>query len=1350
MAEKPVIVPVELQVTDLNLEESDLRSISNDINKRLSGVAKSVSDLFGKIDASKMGKSIASAMTKVENSVLKALQAEDNFRQAIKASGESSAEYKDKLDELDGAYQKLQELKDIKSLWEDSSGKFAGGDINAYNKAVAEYENQIRRIRQLESEAKPEEFALVGSDKAVEKMAIAYRKVCESIAQANREQMAFNQAVEDGKVTDEFQQYQNNAEELRNKLEQLNEKSKKMSELGATDRQWESLQYDTKQVSSELDSILRKMREMVKDGSAFNFDPAEEDIKNISTQIKSINASRLNIAGSGKSRVGSIGARARANMSPYTEDYKTQLNELEKLETATSKLVEKYERMKALGKDSPEGLKAAEYDAQQLSGKLDEVRQKLIDMVNSGQAFRFGNGDVQAEISGVNSRVQDTQHNLNSINGGMSKVSAFLHKLLSAGAKVGQVLGKGLALAAKGAVTLARGLGRVASRLASILKSAAGAIKNLQIFHKTGSSTSTDLGKKFKKLQKNILMFGFGFRSAYYAVKRLRNIFISAFKTLATQSEEVNDQISRVVMTLNKLKGSLATAFQPIVSTLIPVVNLLMDKLSGAMEVIGKFFATLTGQNYIYKATANQYDFAESLDNTGKSAEEAEKKLGSYDKLDVISDDKDKSSSTSGLLDVTYEKASVEGAVSDFAQLLKDSWQKQDFTQVGEVVTQKILGLLDSVRQNSLPALLEFVNKLTDSLVTFLNSFDISSIGTNIATKFNDILSNIDPEAIGQILANLQSLFWQFLEGLTNELDWGQVGEDISGFITGWIDKFDINAVLNSIVNLMNGIGTAIVQAIPNIDWANIGTTFGNAVANFIENIDFNTIVTAITQLAGGISTALFNFVQQIDFKKVADDFATGLNTMFADADGKNFEGGLSSLVSGIVQFATTLFTNIDWTQLYENLKTGIDNMLTALSTALGNSDNPVVSTIGDIISTIQTLLQGLWPIIEMLVTAIMPIVQMILPIISTLLPPILEILNMAIDTVLPVILSILDAILPVMQEFISNILPMLQPLLEALQPVFDVLVNTLLPVIVDIMSRIFPLTERILQVVIDLLVPIIDLIAPLLELVTAILDPLFEILEPILDLVVFLCEILGMILKPIIQLLSPLIKLLTAILEPIMDVLTLIFSALTPFIDILKFVAGVVANVLTVPLNILIGVFDVLAAVVKKIAEVFRKAFDKVKTQFESVWNFIKGIINAILGGIEAMANGVIRGVNTMIRGLNKISFDIPEWIPGIGGTKFGFNIKEISEVHIPRLAQGAIIPPNKEFLAMLGDQSSGTNIEAPLDTIKQALAEVLAELGSAGHEPIILQIDGKTVAKVVWAENEKRYKQTGKAYAY
>ena len=131
----------------------------------------------------------------------------------------------------------------------------------------------------------------------------------------------------------------------------------------------------------------------------------------------------------------------------------------------------------------------------------------------------------------------------------------------------------------------------------------------------------------------------------------------------------------------------------------------------------------------------------------------------------------------------------------------------------------------------------------------------------------------------------------------------------------------------------------------------------------------------------------------------------------------------------------------------------------------------------------------------------------------------------------------------------------------------------------------------------------------------------------------------------------------------------------------------------------------------------------------------------NGLIGGFESAVNSIIgmfeKMINWIVDGINKISFEVPDWVPLIGGKKFGFDIPKakFSRVSIPRLAQGAVIPPNREFLAVLGDQKRGTNIEAPLDTIKQAVAEVLAQVntGFGGNIEVPVIIDGREVARAV-----------------
>ena len=147
----------------------------------------------------------------------------------------------------------------------------------------------------------------------------------------------------------------------------------------------------------------------------------------------------------------------------------------------------------------------------------------------------------------------------------------------------------------------------------------------------------------------------------------------------------------------------------------------------------------------------------------------------------------------------------------------------------------------------------------------------------------------------------------------------------------------------------------------------------------------------------------------------------------------------------------------------------------------------------------------------------------------------------------------------------------------------------------------------------------------------------------------------------------------------------------------------------------------------------VFNTIKSSIVNIMSSMWNGIRNVINSILSGIQSMANNVVNGINVVIRALNAIP-------------KINLSIPTVGQISIPHLAKGAVIPPNKEFLAVLGDQSSGTNIEAPLDTIKQALAEVMATNGGVQDTgDIVINIDGNEIFRVVRKQSKIFTKSTG-----
>ncbi len=130
----------------------------------------------------------------------------------------------------------------------------------------------------------------------------------------------------------------------------------------------------------------------------------------------------------------------------------------------------------------------------------------------------------------------------------------------------------------------------------------------------------------------------------------------------------------------------------------------------------------------------------------------------------------------------------------------------------------------------------------------------------------------------------------------------------------------------------------------------------------------------------------------------------------------------------------------------------------------------------------------------------------------------------------------------------------------------------------------------------------------------------------------------------------------------------------------------------------------------------------------FKGIWDLlvsvVKAPINGIIGLINGLVQGIVDGINLVIGALNGIHFTIPDWIPGLGGMTVGFQLKPLNAPKIPYLARGAVLPANRPFLAVLGDQRHGNNIEAPEGLIRDIFKEEMGDfLGGmlAGFEALL-----------------------------
>lgn len=168
--------------------------------------------------------------------------------------------------------------------------------------------------------------------------------------------------------------------------------------------------------------------------------------------------------------------------------------------------------------------------------------------------------------------------------------------------------------------------------------------------------------------------------------------------------------------------------------------------------------------------------------------------------------------------------------------------------------------------------------------------------------------------------------------------------------------------------------------------------------------------------------------------------------------------------------------------------------------------------------------------------------------------------------------------------------------------------------------------------------------------------------------------------------------------------------------------------------------------AIKDSIVAAWKTLKSETSTIWNGIWGAMKSVINTILGGVESMVNGVINALNKMISALNNLSFDIPDWIPGIGGESFGLDIPTVSKVHLPRLASGTVVPPRAgEFAAILGDNKQETEVVSPLSTMKQALMEALTESGVGGNQQVVIRFEGnlaqlgRVLKPVIDAENNR-----------
>lgn len=162
-------------------------------------------------------------------------------------------------------------------------------------------------------------------------------------------------------------------------------------------------------------------------------------------------------------------------------------------------------------------------------------------------------------------------------------------------------------------------------------------------------------------------------------------------------------------------------------------------------------------------------------------------------------------------------------------------------------------------------------------------------------------------------------------------------------------------------------------------------------------------------------------------------------------------------------------------------------------------------------------------------------------------------------------------------------------------------------------------------------------------------------------------------------------------------------------------------------------------------VSSAFEGMKNTIKDIFESLVDIMKVPINAVIG----LLNGLIFIINKFINKLNdiftfEIGFELPKWMGG-GEYKYRHTMNIPNVNPIPYLATGAVIPPNAPFMAVLGDQKNGTNLEAPESLIRQIVREE-AGGNKGGTYYFIGQLNGRTLFEEMIEEGKEYLQQTGR----
>lgn len=632
-----------------------------------------------------------------------------------------------------------------------------------------------------------------------------------------------------------------------------------------------------------------------------------------------------------------------------------------------------------------------------------------------------------------------------------------------------------------------------------------------------------------------------------------------------------------------------------------------------------------------------------------KSIDNSSKSLASFDKLNVLNND---------------DKA-VDFELADLEETEIPNWF-DDLEGLGKKVGQAITNFLTNIPWDTI---IGKASALGKSIADFLNGLlSVEGLGASLGRTFGEIINT----------------FSTFTTDFLDKFDGKQLGKTIADGISSITDTVNFTDLGNIFSGSINELADVIIGFTDNFDGAEFGTKITEFLESALGDINWVKVQVAAKKLVGDLVSILNEVITPENFALVANTISGVLDTIFGALDTFNDMAAWDTWADSLSEGINTLFGDADkWAKRGKTLGNLATNLTDMLLKAVQDIEwDKVGDSLISFISNID------WAKLAEDATKIS----------RELLGALKEIWKKLSDS------DAFDEIISAIADFLKE----KKNWTKAFKRIKRRLIWEIL------WERIKGGFEDIGE----------SIVRTLSVTGTAVYDTLTGIFSTIGD---FFSESWNRIVEKFTAVKETILGIWDGITAGAVNLKTSALGAFTALKTGISNIWTAITTKFTAAKEKLVAVWDKIKETVTDLKDSIIEKFTDIKTDIKDIWDKIadfvigawdtikegvKSPINAFLSAIEFMINKVISGFNWMIDKLNALCIDIPDWVPGIGGRYLGFSINKMSEVSIPRLAQGAVIPPNmSNFLAMLGDNNKETEIVSPLSTIEQALRNVLGE---------------------------------------